>query len=152
MGSRDGIEAEAAMLGQSLPMILPEVVGVRLTGELKGTITATDLVLTITQMLRKRGVVGKFVEFFGPGVEKLTLAGRVTISNMAPEYRATCGFFAIDYETLKYLRLTGQKEHDVKVVEEYAKLQGMWRDANEPEYTGTYLSLIYQPFSVSCWS
>ena len=130
-----GIEAEAAMLGQPLPMILPEVIGVRLTGELKDSITATDLVLTITQMLRKRGVVGKFVEFFGPGVEKLTLADRATISNMAPEYGATCGFFAIDYETLKYLRLTGRKEHNVKVVEEYAKLQGMWCDANEPEYT-----------------
>ena len=130
-----GIEAEAAMLGQPLPMILPEVVGVRLTGELKSLITATDLVLTITQMLRNKGVVGKFVEFFGPGVEKLTLADRATISNMAPEYGATCGFFAIDDETLKYLRLTGRKDHNIKVVEEYAKLQGMWRSANEPEYT-----------------
>lgn len=130
-----GIEAEAAMLGQPLPMILPEVVGVRLTGELKSLITATDLVLTITQMLRSKGVVGKFVEFFGPGVEKLTLADRATISNMAPEYGATCGFFAIDDETLKYLRLTGRKDHNIKVVEEYSKLQGMWRSANEPEYT-----------------
>lgn len=130
-----GIEAEAVMLGQPLPMILPEVIGVRLTGELKDSITATDLVLTITQMLRKRAVVGKFVEFFGPGVKKLTLADRATISNMAPEYGATCGFFAIDDETLKYLRLTGRKDHNVKVVEEYAKLQGMWCDANEPEYT-----------------
>lgn len=130
-----GIEAEAAMLGQPLPMILPEVVGFKLDGELESSITATDLVLTITQMLRARGVVGKFVEFFGPGVENLSLADRATISNMAPEYGATCGFFPIDYETLKYLRLTGREEHNVKVVEEYAKLQGMWRDANQPEYT-----------------
>ena len=130
-----GIEAEAAMLGQPLPMILPEVIGFKLSGELESSITATDLVLTITQMLREKGVVGKFVEFFGPGVENLTLADRATISNMAPEYGATCGFFAIDYETLKYLRLTGREEHNVKVVEEYAKLQGMWRDAHEPEYT-----------------
>lgn len=130
-----GIEAEAAMLGQPLPMILPEVIGFKLSGELESSITATDLVLTITQMLRAKGVVGKFVEFFGPGVENLTLADRATISNMAPEYGATCGFFAIDYETLKYLRLTGREEHNIKVVEEYAKLQGMWRDAYEPEYT-----------------
>ncbi len=130
-----GIEAEAAMLGQPLPMILPEVVGFKLDGELESSITATDLVLTITQMLRARGVVGKFVEFFGPGVENLSLADRATISNMAPEYGATCGFFPIDYETLKYLRLTGRQEHNVKVVEEYAKLQGMWRDAHQPEYT-----------------
>jgi aconitate hydratase len=130
-----GIEAEAAMLGQPLPMILPEVVGFRLIGELQHTITATDLVLTITQMLRTEGVVGKFVEFFGSGVESLTLADRATISNMAPEYGATCGFFAIDYETLKYLRLTGREEHSVKVVEEYSKIQGMWRDAHEPDYT-----------------
>ena len=130
-----GIEAEAAMLGQPLPMILPEVIGFKLSGELESSITATDLVLTITQMLRAKGVVGKFVEFFGPGVENLTLADRATISNMAPEYGATCGFFAIDYETLKYLRLTGREEHNIKVVEEYAKLQGMWRDAHEPEYT-----------------
>ncbi len=130
-----GIEAEAAMLGQPLPMILPEVIGFKLSGKLESSITATDLVLTITQMLRAKGVVGKFVEFFGPGVENLTLADRATISNMAPEYGATCGFFAIDYETLKYLRLTGREEHNIKVVEEYAKLQGMWRDAHEPEYT-----------------
>jgi aconitate hydratase len=130
-----GIEAEAAMLGQPLPMILPEVIGFKLTESLQSSITATDLVLTITQMLRAKGVVGKFVEFFGPGVENLSLADRATISNMAPEYGATCGFFAIDYETLKYLRLTGREEHNVKVVEEYAKLQGMWQNAHEPEYT-----------------
>ena len=130
-----GIEAEAAMLGQNLPMILPEVIGFKLTGGLESSITATDLVLTITQMLRAKNVVGKFVEFFGPGVENLTLEDRATISNMAPEYGATCGFFAIDYETLKYLRLTGREEHNIKVVEEYSKLQGMWRDEKEPEYT-----------------
>lgn len=130
-----GIEAEAAMLGQALPMILPEVIGFRLEGELQGTATATDLVLTITEMLRAKGVVGKFVEFFGPGVENLSLADRATISNMAPEYGATCGFFPIDYETVRYLRLTGRKEEHIKIVEEYAKLQSMWRDASEPEYT-----------------
>ena len=130
-----GIEAEAAMLGQPLPMILPEVIGFKLTGTMENTITATDLVLTVTQMLRQKGVVGKFVEFFGSGVENLSLADRATISNMAPEYGATCGFFPIDYETLKYLRFTGRDEHKVKVVEEYAKMQGMWRDANVPEYT-----------------
>ena len=130
-----GIEAEAAMLGQPLPMILPEVIGFKMTGALGDTITATDLVLTVTQMLRQKGVVGKFVEFFGPGVESLSLADRATISNMAPEYGATCGFFPIDYETLKYLRFTGREEHKVKVVEEYAKMQNMWRNSNTPEYT-----------------
>lgn len=126
-----GIEAEAAMLGQPLPMILPEVVGFKLTGKVAENITATDLVLTVTQMLRKKGVVGKFVEFFGPGLDNLSLSDRATISNMAPEYGATCGFFPIDNETLKYLRLTGRDEHAVKIVEEYAKLQGTWRDDNE---------------------
>ncbi|MDP4708966.1 MAG: aconitate hydratase AcnA [Rickettsiaceae bacterium] len=130
-----GIEAEAAMLGQPLPMILPEVIGFKMTGVLGDTITATDLVLTVTQLLRQKGVVGKFVEFFGPGVESLSLADRATISNMAPEYGATCGFFPIDYETLKYLRFTGREEHKVKVVEEYAKMQNMWRNSNTPEYT-----------------
>lgn len=130
-----GIEAEAAMLGQPLPMILPEVIGFNLSGVLENGVTATDLVLTVTQMLREKGVVGKFVEFFGPGLDNLSLADRATISNMAPEYGATCGFFPIDYETLKYLRLTGRDEHQVKVVEEYAKMQGMWRDASMPEYT-----------------
>ena len=130
-----GIEAEAAMLGQPLPMILPEVIGFKMTGVLGDTITATDLVLTVTQILRQKGVVGKFVEFFGPGVESLSLADRATISNMAPEYGATCGFFPIDCETLKYLRFTGRDEHKVKVVEEYAKMQNMWRNTNIPEYT-----------------
>ena len=130
-----GIEAEAAMLGQPLPMILPEVIGFNITGELEGAITATDLVLTVTQMLRSRNVVGKFVEFFGEGLDSLSLADRATIANMAPEYGATCGFFPTDYETLKYLRLTGRDEHQVKLVEEYSKIQGLWRDANVPEYT-----------------
>jgi aconitate hydratase len=130
-----GIEAEAAMLGQPLPMILPEVIGFKLTGKIANGITATDLVLTVTQILRKRGVVGKFVEFFGPGLDCLSLADRATISNMAPEYGATCGFFPIDNETLKYLKLTGRPDHSIKLVEEYAKLQGLWRDDKEPVYT-----------------
>jgi aconitate hydratase len=130
-----GIEAEAAMLGQPLPMILPEVIGFKLTGKLQGNITATDLVLTVTQMLRKKGVVGKFVEFFGPGLDNLPLADRATISNMAPEYGATCGFFPIDQETLVYLKLTGRNTHQLKIIEEYAKLQGLWRSESEPVYT-----------------
>ncbi|WP_316354672.1 aconitate hydratase AcnA [Candidatus Trichorickettsia mobilis] len=131
-----GIEAEAAMLGRALPMILPEVVGVKLTGELRGNSTATDLVLTVTQMLRKKGVVGKFVEFFGPGLDALSLADRVTIANMAPEYGATCGFFPIDNETIKYLHLTARDPQQIKLVIEYAKANLLWRDANDdPEYT-----------------
>ncbi len=132
-----GIEAEAAMLGRPLPMILPEVIGFKMTGTLNSGITATDLVLTITQMLRQHGVVGKFVEFFGPALENLSLADRATISNMAPEYGATCGFFPIDAETIKYLRFTKRNEHRVKIVEEYSKIQKMWRDDNTPiaEYT-----------------
>lgn len=130
-----GIEAEAAMLGMPLAMILPEVIGVKMTGSLPSGVTATDLVLTVTQALRKKGVVGKFVEFFGSGVENLSLADRATISNMAPEYGATCGFFPIDGETLKYLRFTGRSEHQARIVEEYAKAQNMWRDDSYPEYT-----------------
>ncbi|PCJ23925.1 MAG: aconitate hydratase AcnA [Rickettsiales bacterium] len=130
-----GIEAEAAMLGQSLPMILPEVVGFKMVGSMGSGITATDLVLTVTQMLRAKGVVGKFVEFFGEGVKNLSLADRATISNMAPEYGATCGFFPVDEETLKYLRLTARDEHKVKLVEEYTKIQGLWLDDNTPEYS-----------------
>lgn len=132
-----GIEAEAAMLGQALPMILPEVIGFKLTGKLAEGVTATDLVLTVTQILRKQGVVGKFVEFFGPGLDNLSLSDRATISNMAPEYGATCGFFPIDNETIKYLKLTGRGEHEIRVVEEYAKSQGGWRnDADPIVYTG----------------
>jgi len=122
-----GIEAEAAMLGQPISMLLPEVVGMKLTGELSEGATATDLVLTVTQMLRKHGVVGKFVEFYGPGLKHLTLADRATIANMAPEYGATCGFFPIDEETLRYLAFTGRDPEVVELVEAYARAQGMWR-------------------------
>ena len=130
-----GIEAEAAMLGQTSPMILPEVVGVRLKNALPEGATATDLVLKLTNILLSHGVVNKFVEYFGPGLASLSLANRATIANMAPEYGATCGFFPIDDETLKYLRLTGRAEEHVKIVEEYAKAQHLWRDNIEPEYT-----------------
>ncbi len=132
-----GIEAEAAMLGQPISMVIPEVVGFRLVGELPEGTTATDLVLTVTQMLRQRGVVGKFVEFFGPGLDRLPLADRATIANMAPEYGATCGFFPIDQVTLDYLRLTGRDPELVALVEAYAKAQGLWRDADtpDPDYT-----------------
>ena len=128
-----GIEAEAAMLAQPLSMVIPEVVGVRLTGSLAEGATATDLVLTVTQMLRKKGVVGKFVEFFGPGLSHLPLADRATIANMAPEYGATCGFFPVDGETLRYLSLTGRDQETVQLVEAYAKAQGLWRDAKDPD-------------------
>lgn len=121
-----GIEAEAAMLGQPISMLIPEVIGVKLVGRLNEGITATDLVLVITQVLRKKGVVGKFVEFYGPGLIDLTIADRATISNMAPEYGATCGFFPVDEETLNYLRLTGRDEATVKLVESYTKVQGLW--------------------------
>ncbi|MCA0402767.1 MAG: aconitate hydratase AcnA [Proteobacteria bacterium] len=134
-----GIEAEAAMLGQPVSMLIPEVIGFKLTGKLQEGITATDLVLTVTQMLRKKGVVGKFVEFYGPGLADLPLADRATISNMAPEYGATCGFFPVDKETIRYLELTGRDEHCVKLVETYAKAQGLWydKDAEEPVFTDT---------------
>ncbi len=128
-----GIEAEAAMLGQPVTMLLPEVIGVRLVGKPAEGATATDIVLTLTQMLRKRGVVEKFVEYFGPGLDHLTLADRATIANMAPEYGATCGIFPIDQETINYLRFTGREEQRVQLVEAYAKAQGMWRTAASPE-------------------
>ena len=128
-----GIEAEAAMLGQPISMLIPEVVGFKLTGRLKEGTTATDLVLTVTQMLRKKGVVGKFVEFYGPGLDHLTLADRATIGNMAPEYGATCGIFPIDSETIRYLAFTGRDADRVALVEAYAKAQGMWRDADTPD-------------------
>jgi len=124
-----GIEAEAAMLGQPSSMLIPQVVGFELTGKLPEGATATDLVLTITQMLRKHGVVGKFVEFFGPGLQHLPLADRATIGNMAPEYGATCGIFPIDQESLNYLRLSGREENHIALVEAYAKAQGLWHDA-----------------------
>jgi len=131
-----GIEAEAAMLGQPVSMLIPEVVGFRLTGKMAEGITATDLVLTVTQMLRAHGVVGKFVEFYGPGLDELPLADRATIANMAPEYGATCGFFPVDQETLNYLRLSGRDEETVELVEAYSRAQGMWRETkNEPVFT-----------------
>jgi aconitate hydratase len=128
-----GIEAEAAMLAQPVSMLIPEVVGFRLSGELKEGITATDLVLTVTQMLRAKGVVGRFVEFFGPGLNALSLADRATIANMAPEYGATCGFFPIDERTLEYLRLTGRDDDRIELVRAYARAQGMWRDDSTPD-------------------
>src|SRR4249919_865056 len=127
-----GIEAEAAMLGQPSSMLIPQVVGFKLTGKLPEGATATDLVLTVTQMLRKHGVVGKFVEFYGDGLQHLPLADRATIANMAPEYGATCGIFPIDAEALNYLRLSGRSEEQIALVEAYAKAQGMWHDANTP--------------------
>ena len=132
-----GIEAEAAMLGQPISMLLPEVIGVRLTGKLNEGVTATDLVLRITEILRSYGVVGKFVEFCGEGLDQLTLADRATIANMAPEYGATCGFFPIDDETLRYLRLTARPSTQIALVEAYAKAQGIWRagDTPEPRFT-----------------
>ncbi len=134
-----GIEAEAAMLGQPVSMLIPEVVGFKLTGEMGEGITATDLVLRIVEMLRNEGVVGKFVEFFGPGLDHLTLPDRATIANMAPEYGATCGFFPIDAETIRYLTFTARDPARVALVEAYAKAQGMWRDAAtpDPEFTNT---------------
>ena len=134
-----GIEAEAAMLGQAVSMLVPQVVGFKLTGKLREGATATDLVLTVTQALRKLGVVGKFVEFFGPGVAELSLADRATIANMAPEYGATCGIFPVDAETLRYLRLTGRSEEQITLVEAYYKEQGLFNTADSPEaeYTQT---------------
>ncbi len=134
-----GIEAEAAMLGQPVSMLIPEVIGFKLTGKLPAGATATDLVLTCTEMLRKKKVVGKFVEYFGDGLAALSLADRATIANMAPEYGATMGFFPVDDETLKYLRLSGRDEHHVKLVEAYCKAQGLFREAGAPDpvYTDT---------------
>jgi aconitate hydratase len=131
-----GIEAEAAMLGQPVSMLIPEVVGFKLTGKLREGITATDLVLTVTQMLRKQGVVGKFVEFYGDGLADLPLADRATLANMAPEYGATCGFFPVDDITLGYLRLSGRPEETVQLVEAYCKAQGLWRvPGQEPVFS-----------------
>ncbi|WP_267257115.1 aconitate hydratase AcnA [Coxiella endosymbiont of Ornithodoros maritimus] len=128
-----GIEAEAAMLGQPISMLIPEVIGFYLSGQLREGITATDLVLTVTQMLRQKGVVGKFVEFYGPGLAELSLADRATIGNMAPEYGATCGLFPIDAETIKYLELTGRDAEAIELVKAYSKAQGTWHDENTPE-------------------
>ncbi|OCA56818.1 aconitate hydratase AcnA [Photorhabdus namnaonensis] len=133
-----GIEAEAAMLGQPVSMLIPDVVGFKLTGKLREGITATDLVLTVTQMLRKHGVVGKFVEFYGNGLADLPLADRATIANMSPEYGATCGFFPVDDITLSYMRLTGRTEQQIALVEAYCKIQGLWRNpGDEPVFTST---------------
>ena len=132
-----GIEAEAAMLGQPISMLIPEVIGVKLSGKLKEGVTATDLVLVVTNLLRKKGVVGKFVEFFGHGLEELTIADRATIGNMSPEYGATCGFFPIDNETLAYLKLSGRDKQTIDLVEAYAKAQGLWHDpkSSDPIFT-----------------
>ncbi len=133
-----GIEAEACMLGQPIYMLIPEVVGMRLTGKLKEGSTATDLVLTVTQLLRSHGVVGKFVEFFGPGLDHLTLADRATIANMAPEYGATMGFFPVDDKTIDYLRLSGRAHEQIELVEAYCKANGLWRDEREEiKYSAT---------------
>jgi aconitate hydratase len=134
-----GIEAEAAMLGQPVSMLIPEVIGFKLTGKLREGVTATDLVLTVTQMLRKKGVVGKFVEFYGPGLTDMSVADRSTIGNMAPEYGATCGFFPIDVKTIDYLRTTSRTDERVALVEAYAKAQGMWLtpDMADPVFTDT---------------
>src|SRR5260370_5088583 len=128
-----GIEAEAAMLGQPVSMLIPEVVGFKLANRLPEGATATELVLTVTQLLRKRGVVGKFVEFYGPGLAELALADRATIANMAPEYGATCGIFPVDAETLRYLRFSGRPEALVKLVEAYCKEQGLFHSSATPE-------------------
>jgi len=134
-----GIEAEAVMLGQPISMLIPEVIGFRLTGKLAEGLTATDLVLTVTQMLRKKGVVGKFVEFFGPGLDEMALEDRATIGNMSPEYGATCGYFPIDNETIRYLTATGRDDDRLALVEAYAKAQGLFRDENsaDPIFTST---------------
>lgn len=133
-----GIEAEAAMLGQPVSMLIPEVIGFKMTGRLKEGVTATDLVLTVTNMLRKKGVVDKFVEFYGEGASSLSLADRATIGNMSPEYGATCGFFPVDNETMNYLKLTGRSDDTIALVEKYAKEQGLWFDASyNPVYTDT---------------
>lgn len=133
-----GIEAEAAMLGQAVTMLIPQVVGFKLTGKTREGVTATDVVLTVTQKLRKKGVVDKFVEFYGPGLKDLSLADRTTISNMAPEYGATCGFFPVDEKTIEFLRFSGRDEERVQLVEAYAKEQGLWRDdSHDPVFTDT---------------
>ena len=128
-----GIEAEAAMLGQPIPMLIPRVVGFELTGKLKEGITATDLVLRIVQMLRDHGVVGKFVEFYGSALDNLPIADRATIANMAPEYGATCGFFPVDQKTIDYLRLSGRPADTVALVEAYSRTQGLWRYSEDPD-------------------
>src|SRR5690554_4624151 len=134
-----GIEAEAAMLGQPLSMLIPEVIGMKFVGKLQEGVTATDLVLTVTELLRKEQVVGKFVEYFGEGLADLSLADRATLSNMSPEYGATCGFFPVDERTLEYMRLTGRDDETIALVEEYCKLQGLWHD---PAHTAKYTKVL----------
>jgi len=140
-----GIEAESVMLGENISMVLPKVVGFKLTGKLNQHVTATDLVLTIVQTLRKRGVVGQFVEFFGEGCQNLTLADRATIANMAPEYGATMGFFPVDKQSIDYLRLTGRDEGKIQVIEEYLKRQKLFRlydgSMPDPVFSGDLLHL-----------
>jgi len=139
-----GIEAEAAMLGQPIAMVLPQVVGVKLTGKLINTVNATDLVLTLTEMLRKRGVVGKFVEFFGPGCDSLTLSDRATVSNMCPEYGATIGYFPVDRQTIDYLKITGRDSEHIKLVEEYLRKNSLFRNYisdKDPQFTGDVMEL-----------
>src|SRR5205807_2644703 len=128
-----GIEAEAAMLGEALSMLVPQVVGFKFTGSLREGATATDLVLTVTEMLRRKGVVGKFVEYYGDGLANLPLADRATIANMAPEYGATCGIFPVDAETLRYLELSGRPAPLIRLIEEYCKAQGMFHTTGAPE-------------------
>ena len=134
-----GIEAEAVMLGQPMDMLLPDVIGFKLHGKLREGVTATDLVLTVTQMLRKKGVVDKFVEFFGPGLDSMSLPDRATIGNMAPEYGATMGYFPVDAETLRYMKLTGRPNEVIERTEAYMRAQGLFRDSSspDPEFTDT---------------
>ena len=148
-----GIEAEAAMLGQAISMNIPDVIGFELKGSLKEGITATDLVLSITKILRDKGVVGKFVEFYGKGLKNLSLADRATISNMAPEYGATCGFFPTDEETINYLKLTGKENEHLNIVEEYSKKQTLWADENyAPDYSDKILLDLDTIRTYSCWT
>src|SRR5205085_7648064 len=134
-----GIEAEAAMLGQPMSMLIPQVLGVKLTGELQEGATATDLVLTVTELLRERGVVGKFVEFYGAGLTNLPLADRATIGNMSPEFGSTCAIFPIDAETIRYLEFSGRPTEQLELVERYARVQGLWHDedSDEPTFSDT---------------
>ena len=128
-----GIEAEAAMLGQPITMLIPQVIGFKLTGHLKEGATATDLVLTVTEMLRNKGVVGKFVEFFGDGLSQLPLADRATLGNMSPEFGSTCAIFPVDVETIRYLELSGRDADHIRLIEAYAKAQGMWREDGQAD-------------------
>ncbi len=146
-----GIEAEAVMLGQPLSMLLPPVVGFKLTGKLREGRTATDLVLTVTQMLRKLGVVNKFVEFYGPGLDSLSLADRATIANMAPEYGATCGFFPIDGETINYLDASNRGDERIALVKAYANAQGMFRVRARPSRSSPSSSSSTSPTSCPRW-